>query len=225
MALSSSILLEDLCALDLNGIDDTHDDRIDGTVLGLDRKAGGATLGAEHDLTSNQARLLALLQRAGAMRLRDVATQLGVTAPTASQTISSLARRGIVAKERDPGDKRALRLTLTQSGLRLAEVVGTWSEDLREAVLELPDDSLDGLMRSLVLLVRALGERDRIPVAVVCVACSAFRPNAHPGSDKPHHCAMIDRPLASADLRWDCPAHEPAPAEQQQAAWRALREG
>jgi hypothetical protein len=37
-----------------------------------------------------------------------------------------------------------------------------------------------------------------------------FRPDTHQRSVSPHHCALLDLPLSGADLRTDCPEHEPA---------------
>jgi hypothetical protein len=45
-------------------------------------------------------------------------------------------------------------------------------------------------------------------VARMCVSCRFFRPEAHPGEESPHHCALLDLALARSDLRVDCPEHE-----------------
>ena len=42
------------------------------------------------------------------------------------------------------------------------------------------------------------------------VSCRYFRPDTHQRSVSPHHCALLDLPLSGADLRTDCPEHEPA---------------
>jgi hypothetical protein len=49
-----------------------------------------------------------------------------------------------------------------------------------------------------------------ITVARMCVSCRFFRPDTHRMSVSPHHCALLDLPLSGADLRTDCPEHEPA---------------
>jgi DNA-binding MarR family transcriptional regulator len=54
------------------------------------------------------------------VRQRAVAEQAGTDANTASQIVRGLERRGLVRRQADPTDARALALTLTGSGLELA---------------------------------------------------------------------------------------------------------
>jgi hypothetical protein len=49
-----------------------------------------------------------------------------------------------------------------------------------------------------VKMIRALQEEGRIPLASMCAICRFFRPCAHPGSGRPHHCAYVDAPSETA---------------------------
>ena len=50
------------------------------------------------------------------MRLNDLAERMGISAPTASRAIDALVELGFVDRLRDPDDRRALRLGLTDAG-------------------------------------------------------------------------------------------------------------
>jgi hypothetical protein len=65
-------------------------------------------------------------------------------------------------------------------------------------------------MRFLMRLISTLQGAGVITVARMCVSCRFFRPDAHSGSSSPHHCTLLRLPLSGADLRTDCPEHEPA---------------
>lgn len=73
-------------------------------------------------------------------RLSDLAHHLGVDVSTVSRQVAALEQRGLVTREADPDDRRAVRLALTADGAgvlarmrdawheRLAEAVGRWSD-------------------------------------------------------------------------------------------------
>jgi hypothetical protein len=46
----------------------------------------------------------------------------------------------------------------------------------------------------------------------MCVTCRFFRPDAHPSSPRPHHCALVNAPMSNGELRVDCAEHEPQAA-------------
>ena len=50
------------------------------------------------------------------MRLNDLAERIGISPPTASRAIEALVELGFVDRLRDPDDRRALRLGLTDAG-------------------------------------------------------------------------------------------------------------
>jgi hypothetical protein len=59
----------------------------------------------------------------------------------------------------------------------------------------------------IVKMIRMLQEQGLVPVTGMCVTCTHFRPNVRPGTSA-HHCAFVDAPLPSEQLRIDCPEHE-----------------
>lgn len=172
-------------------------------------------------LTPTQGQVLALLAvRPGrAIRLCEVADELGVTPATASHAVAALVRKRLVQKTRDPGDRRALALTLTEAGRREAGRVLTWPDFLMEAVDALSPEEQRVFLRGLVKMIRVLQESGRIPVARMCVNCRFFRPYVYDDPHQPHHCAFVDAPFGDLELRLDCPDHASLPPEEEFRVW------
>jgi len=67
--------------------------------------------------------------------LGEIARRQRMDAPTASRLAEGLARRGLVRTTPDDRDRRALRVLLTPSGMRLAERIAPLAASLRTAVV------------------------------------------------------------------------------------------
>jgi len=72
-------------------------------------------------MTATQRISLIEIADAGPLRLNDLAARIGTSAPTASRTVDSLDDLGLVARETDPADRRAVRIELTPAGRRLVD--------------------------------------------------------------------------------------------------------
>lgn len=172
-------------------------------------------------LTPTQGQVLAFLQsRAPSpVRLNAVAEALQTSAPTASDAVGALVRKGLVERGRDEDDARAVALRLTEIGLSESQRTAEWPDFLLRAVETLPLDEQGALLRALVSMIRELQERGEIPVARLCVTCRYFRPYAHPEAEAPHHCALVGAPFGDRHLRLDCPDHDQAQGDAAQATW------
>lgn len=188
--------------------------------LGLAARHQAWASGEAHGLTPTQGQILALLRaKPAGLRLGDVAEALAVTPPTASVAVRTLVTKGLVAKSPAGDDRRAVRLMLTDAGHRQAAVAMTWSDFLLSATDVLSPAEQAAFQRALVKMVRTLQERGEIPVSRMCVTCRFFRPNAHPGTDTPHHCAYVDAPFGDRALRLECADFEAADETAAQVAW------
>jgi DNA-binding MarR family transcriptional regulator len=58
---------------------------------------------------------------AGGVRVGEIARNLGVKVPSATEQIIKLERAGLVRREADPADSRAVRVQLTREGLAAVE--------------------------------------------------------------------------------------------------------
>ncbi|MFD7658421.1 MarR family winged helix-turn-helix transcriptional regulator [Actinosynnema sp. NPDC059797] len=79
-------------------------------------------IGAEHDLSLTQLRLLGLL-RDRRPRMTDLAAFLGLDKSTLTGLVERAERRGLVARGRSPEDRRVVDVSITPAGGELAERV------------------------------------------------------------------------------------------------------
>ncbi len=172
-----------------------------------------------HGLTPTQGQILALLRARGGLRLGEIAAGLGVTAPTASDSVAALAAKGLVDKRRGRGDGRGVSVELTGAGARAAEATAEWPDLLLAAIDELTPAERAVFLRGLSKMIRSLQEQGRIQTARMCGTCRYFRPFAHPDALRPHHCDYVDAAFGEQELRLDCAEHEQASGEQAAATW------
>lgn len=70
-------------------------------------------------LTVGQARVLRAVADAGPMRMADLASHLEVVPRSATSVVDALESAGLVARRDDPGDRRSVRVALTDQGRSL----------------------------------------------------------------------------------------------------------
>ncbi len=164
----------------------------------------------EHDLSPIQARFLVHLLHHGAAlrRVSRLAREFDLTQATVSDAVGSLRKKGLVFKEPWPDDRRVATLRLTPAGERTARELALWANVVEEHLRGCPPAEKEVVMRFLMGFISSLQTSGLITVARMCLTCRFFRPNAHPDAASPHHCALLDAPLAVTDLRTDCPEHE-----------------
>jgi DNA-binding MarR family transcriptional regulator len=163
-----------------------------------------------HGLTPTQLQVLLRLayDQEERRRVGALATELDVTQPTISDTVAALLRKGLIERHRSGENPRSPLLSLSPRGAGLAEALEQWDIRMRKVIAALPAEEKAEMLRLLFKLMIGLQREGVVTVARMCVTCRFFRQDAHgPGQ---HHCALLDLPLAPADLRVDCPEHERA---------------
>ncbi len=159
------------------------------------------------------------------MRVKQIAAYLGVSQPTATDSINALTRKGFVKKLADPSDARAVAVAATTEGedaVRSAGMIASATDDAFAALSTLEQEDL---LLHLVKIIRALQTSGAIPQQRMCVNCRYFQPNAYPNAKAPHHCAFIDAAIGQGDLRIDCGEYEGADPSRQAAAWTIFNRG
>lgn len=118
-------------------------------------------LGDELELTEVSALALVAIGE-GAQTVSAVADACGRHVSTASRLVDGLVQRGLVVREEDPGDRRAVRLTLTATGASAAERVEESHRELLEASLaDLSPGDVDELARLLDAFATSVERRIR----------------------------------------------------------------
>ncbi|MEZ5078907.1 MAG: helix-turn-helix domain-containing protein [Solirubrobacterales bacterium] len=164
-----------------------------------------------HGLTPTQLQVLLRLN-ADPPELRRVgalAARLDVTHPTASDALAALRRKGLVERVHE-GHRSPLRLT--ERGRAMADGLEGWQLRTCDGLARLPAEDKEATLRLLFELIAGFQREGTITIARMCATCRHFRPRQHPGERRAHHCALLDLPLAEAELRLDCPEHELAAA-------------
>ncbi|MBI3805699.1 MAG: MarR family transcriptional regulator [Nitrospirae bacterium] len=167
----------------------------------------------KENLSALQMRIvLSLLEPHHPDTVGTLSREMGVTAPTVSDATRTLEKKAYLNKKRSEGDSRVVQLSLTSEGKRLARGLNGKRARLLEVIAGLSGDEKSTLLSVLIKLTRGLQDHGLISVSRMCVSCEFFKPNAYPGSEKPHHCGFVDAPFGEPELRLDCPEHIPAEA-------------
>jgi DNA-binding MarR family transcriptional regulator len=166
----------------------------------------------ERDLSPTQARFLIYLHYHDVelRRVSQLAREFDLTQATVSDAVASLETKKLIQREQWPEDRRIVTLRLTPDGEKLATTLSGWADPIGEHLQPFSPDDREAVMHFLIGLIGSLQTSGLITVARMCVTCRFFRQDIHPGEPLPHHCALLDVPLGRADLRVDCPEHEPA---------------
>jgi DNA-binding MarR family transcriptional regulator len=161
----------------------------------------------QQGLTPTQGQIITLLVDTDGVGLSTLVKNLGVTAATVSDAVSTLVEKGLVQKTRSAIDGRAIAITLTTTGQQAANQSSTWSDFLLTTVDELTPEEKVIFLRGLIKMIKKLQIQGKISVAKMCVTCRFFVSNRYPDSEYPHHCGLVDVPFADGDLRINCAEH------------------
>jgi DNA-binding MarR family transcriptional regulator len=189
--------------------------------LGLAVKHQERQQSLEEGLSSTQAQILTVLATEGDKTPSEVASHLGLSLPSVSDSVTALVSKKFVSRHRAPSHHRATLLRLTRTGSAVARRASDWPEFLVAGIHTLTDAQRESLLSILLSMLRSLQEAGRIPVQRMCVTCTFFRPNVHTGA-RPHHCQLVDAPMGAAHLRLVCDEHETASVAAQVAQWHAF---
>ena len=173
-------------------------------------------------LSPTQGQILALLRAREPRTVGELATALGVSSPTVSDSLAALVAKGLARKQPSPRHPRAVAARLTPAGRQAAERSAAWPDFLLAAVDSLGPEEQAVFLRALTKMIRELQERGRIPIQRMCASCRFFRPYAHDDVERPHHCAFVDAPFGDRELRLECVDQQPLPPAEAAAVWHAF---
>ena len=184
------------------------------TQLGLAMKSQAWADAGERGLTPTQGQILALLKARGdtPLRVSQVAELLAISAPTASDSVRTLVKKGLIKKTRASADARAVALELTSEGRQEATRAASWPDFMLCAIRSLSENEQEELLLSVIKMLCVLAERGRIARQRTCICCRHFRPGFREGDARPHHCEALGAALANHQLRVDCQEHAPLEA-------------
>ncbi|MGZ9719350.1 MarR family winged helix-turn-helix transcriptional regulator [Rhizobium miluonense] len=166
-----------------------------------------------------------LLGREAGLGVKDIAAHLGVSQPTATDSINALERKGYLEKQPGQSDRRAVIVALTAEGLAAARVEDSEPGLAEQALKALDGGEQEALLLTLVKMIRQLQEAGEIPVQRMCVTCRYFAPFMHADAARPHHCHFVNAPFGQRELRVDCRDHQQADPTSRAATWETFQAG
>jgi DNA-binding MarR family transcriptional regulator len=145
-----------------------------------------------------------------------VAEFLGATKGTTSQTLRTLAQKGLIDKHADAADARKIHCALTDAGRAL--VAETLPAPLLAEAFPQPSDPNDieaaHLAAALTALLRRIQQRHALRTFGQCGTCTHFR-HVEDG----FRCGLTSEPLSQSDSQLICREHTPpAPPDVSQSA-------
>lgn len=178
-------------------------------------------------LNPTQLAILGLLEGrdANGLGVKEIAANLGVSQPTATDSINALERKDCVAKRPGVADKRAVRVAVTAGGLATLRQANQEESLAEQAIAALGVGVQEDLLLTLIRMIRHLQEAGAIPVQRMCVSCRYFAPFAHADDARPHHCKFVDAAFGQRELRIDCRDHVKADPSSQAATRDAFQPG
>ncbi|MGK9221116.1 MULTISPECIES: MarR family winged helix-turn-helix transcriptional regulator [unclassified Microbacterium] len=118
-----------------------------------------AALETRNEAPAAQWRTLAILRERGPLRIGELARLSRITQPGVTRLIGGMADAGLVAREPDPDDSRAVRVAATERG---EQAYAAWRVQLVEALLprfaDLSDSEWQALRTSAELLTRRMAD-------------------------------------------------------------------
>lgn len=191
------------------------------TALRADEWERAKSLG----INPTQLAILTLLEgRLQGLSVKEIAAQLGVSQPSATDSINALEKKGHLEKRAGATDARAIGVFISTSGMDILHHNAN-DDQIGKAISSLGSDQQQDLLLTLISMIRDLQERDAIPVQRMCTSCRHFDPFAHPQGEKPYHCHFVNAAFGRRELRVDCRDHEHADPTFRAATWEAFQAG
>lgn len=178
------------------------------------------------NLNPTQTAILDVLEgRKSGLSVKKIAAELGISQPTATDSINALERKGLVLKSAGSADRRAVNVCISASGLEVRQAGAETGNVAQIAIQALGSSEQEGLLLTLVKMIKQLQDAGAIPVQRMCTTCRYFEPFAHGDTLRPHHCKLVDTAFGQADLRIDCREHDVAESQVQAEAWTRFQHG
>ena len=107
-----------------------------------------------HDLRPRQFQVLGLLHDHGGMAQTDLVGEMGVAPSVLVTLLNPLEAEGLVARERDPCDRRRHLVTLTPAGETRLDRASRAQKDTEDVLFAALDDAEREQLRDLLLAMR-----------------------------------------------------------------------
>lgn len=158
-------------------------------------------------------------------QVSEIADELVVRLPTASEAVATLENKRLVKRHRSNRDGRIVTVGLTAKGAQACSPAVGMPNQIAAAMKALSSSEQVALLKGLMKVIRTLQNQGEISVARMCVSCRYFRPYHYDDARQPHHCDYVNAPFGDQALRLECAEYEPAGSSQAKTAWDRFKKG
>lgn len=158
------------------------------------------------DISPAQRAVLTYLGRANRFSRApsQIADYLNATRGTISQTLKTLARKGLVTETRSDRDKRSISYEIAQKGQSILERDST----IESVFKSMPEENAETLSRLLRDVIAAVLKEHGGRSFGICRSCQY-----HLTGSGGARCALLDEPLSKLEANEICHEHTPGPAK------------
>ncbi len=135
-----------------------------------------------------------------------LASEFNMTKPTISDAVKALEQKKLISKKSAAEDTRSYTIALTSKGKKLAEKASLFTSTLRTPIETLTASDKEILLLNLLNVIEHLHQAGIISIQRMCTTCVHFSKGAKGES---HFCRLLNTSLTRANIRVDCPEHEP----------------
>ncbi len=128
-----------------------------------------------------------------------IARRLVITPATATRLVDALERKGLVRRVRLEEDRRAVRVELTEEGLKVVGEIADIGKELERLIQALPEEIREVLPQGLKEILKGMQQEGYITASGTCRTCSFFQPGAYPREAKPHLCRLTGERLSEEE--------------------------
>lgn len=135
--------------------------------------------------------------------LLNLSKEYGISPPTASDSIKTLEKKGLISKEKNPEDKRNYYLLLTEKGLSLLENIKKWDRNFHNSLKLLSNEEKNKLQELLFKLLLNLQSTGLVLQLHACMTCKNFVIKIN-NKVKEYYCALTKKKLNPSNIKFNC---------------------
>ena len=178
--------------------------------LGRALRAARQYLATRYHLSTLGVSILETLADNRKRRVGDLAAELHISQPTASDALATLDQHGLVIRRLDPSDRRSTLVSLSPAGADIASDIIAQLSPLRTTGVE-SAEARGPTLRLLLAEIARLQAAGVISINRSCLTCHHYQPTQN---SSPAHCLLLNKTLHDTELQVDCGDHQPATAER-----------
>jgi len=92
------------------------------------------------NITHSQGLVLNLIKKKGIINIKELASLLSTTSSAATQLVDGLVNKGFLIRKRNPQDRRALKIELTEKAQKQGEILKNKSFETLASIFNILDD-------------------------------------------------------------------------------------